>query len=122
MPDGFDLEDVYPSQERLCERVGAVFAPCIPGSIIGISKNFGLDVVPKHGLRHPPHLQTNGWYLWAGEYSEDPDFFEPVCFERLVDIHPPALEFLGLGPGWRFLAHGEHHDVWYDETLINPGG
>jgi hypothetical protein len=118
MPDGFRIDDIYPSQQGLCRRIGAVFAPCIPGSVVGLSKNFGSDVLPKHGLRHPPHLQTNGWYLWAGEYSEDPDFFEPACVEHLVDISPPALEFLGLAPGWRFLVHGEHRDIWYDERLI----
>jgi hypothetical protein len=118
----FDLHDLYPSQQRLCERAGAAFAPCVPGSMIGLSKTFGLDVFPKHGLRHPPHLQANGWFLWAGEYSEDPDFFEPVCFEHLLDIHAPTLEFLGLAPGWRFLFHDDHRDIWYDEQLLKPGG
>jgi hypothetical protein len=113
-----DLGDFYPSQEKLCAEYGVKYVPCMPGSIVGVSRNFGENIFPKNGLRHLPSLQSNGWFLWAGDFCYDNDFFQSVHLEHIVDILPEAAEFLGLGPGWRFLFHGSYKDVWYDEDLL----
>jgi hypothetical protein len=64
-----------------------------------------------------------GWYLWAGAgWSDDPDFFQPLCVEHLVDRCPLAVPFLGLPPGWRFLTDGTYLDVWFDAGLVIDKG
>ncbi len=42
---------------------------------MGISFNVKEGIEPIHGLRHFPTKDTSGWYIWAGDYSDDPDFF-----------------------------------------------
>ena len=67
-----------------------------------------------------PNGETTGWYLWAGEeFSEAPDFFEPVHVLHLAEICPSLLRLLGLPPGWRFLTHGEYLDVWGEAGLLD---
>ena len=74
---------------------------------------------PLNGLRHPQAVQSNGWYLWVGEnFSEAEDFFEPLCWEHLVDELPQVIDYLALPPGWRFLIAPDYKDVWFDENLL----
>lgn len=76
-------------------------------------------LMPIHGLRHPPHGDTSGWYIWAGEHlSSDPDFFEPVHVAHLPDLCPVVMQYLGLPPGWRFLLAGDYEDLWVDTQLL----
>ena len=78
-----------------------------------------LDQTPIRGLRHPPTGETNGWYIWAGEYSSEKDFLQPLHASHLLQRLPEVIRFLGLPPGSRFLLAGEHVDVWFDESLLN---
>jgi hypothetical protein len=75
---------------------------------------------PMNGLRHPPEKDTTGWYIWFGEqFSETPDFFEPVHTGHIYEDYPEAAKLLGLPPGYRFLLDGGYLDVWYDASLSN---
>jgi hypothetical protein len=56
--------------------------------------------------------------MWAGEYSSDGDFFEPLHSSHLVQRLPEVVRFLGLPPGSHFLLAGEYVDVWFDESLL----
>ncbi|RKQ69008.1 hypothetical protein DES40_1785 [Litorimonas taeanensis] len=106
------------TQREVCADYGAIYCPSPFENIIGISAQVKKGEEPIHGLRHPLSEGTNGWYVWAGEYSEDPDFFKPIHTEHIMDLYPSILKFLGLPPGWRFLkAHG-YEDVWYDGELL----
>ena len=90
------------------------------GSMIGLAvQTLGNGVL--HGLRHAPKNNSNGWYLWCGEYSEDEKFFSPICIEHLEQyLDKGVLEFLDLPPGFRFLIDGKNYeDVWFDEKLLN---
>jgi hypothetical protein len=87
---------------------------------IGIAKNVLDRLLPVNGLRHPPAGDTTGWYIWAGETpSSDDDFFVPVHVSHLEQWCPEAIPFLGLPPGWRFIAAPGHEDVWFDPDLLN---
>jgi hypothetical protein len=77
-----------------------------------------LGQTPIHGLRHPPAHDTNGWYIWAGEFSTSPDFFAPIHTSHLIERLPQVLQFLGLPPGYRFLIAAEYVDVWFDSALL----
>lgn len=110
------------SEQTVCQWKDVLPEPPAAGSIIGLaipSLATGKGIL--HGLRHPPAGNTNGWYIWSGNYSEDPDFFQPVCLEHLQhyisrDIH----EYLELPPGYRFLTDGlNDEDVWYDSKLLD---
>jgi hypothetical protein len=96
-----------------------VFTPPAPNSKIGIALNVRQDIVPINGLRHPPQVDTNGWYIWKGEeISQDDDFFKPLHIEHMPDWCPVILDYLALPPGWRFLIAGAYVDVWFDPDLL----
>jgi len=105
-------------QVAVCREHGREFNPCPPDSKLGVALHT-LGQTPIHGLRHSPVGETNGWYIWAGEYFSDKDFFEPLHASHLIQRLPEVVRFLGLPPGSRFLLAGEHVDVWFDESLLN---
>jgi hypothetical protein len=78
-----------------------------------------MGLYPVNGLRHPVTPGTTGWYIWCGEdFSDAPDFFQALCVEHLLESLPAVADFLALPPGYRFLVHGAHLDVWFDEQLL----
>jgi hypothetical protein len=104
-------------QQKTCREYEREFIPCSPNSKLGLAiQTLGLE--PINGLRHPPTKDTNGWYIWAGEFSSDADFFSPVHTEHLTERLPDAIRFLGLPPGSRFLLAKDYVDVWFDESLL----
>jgi hypothetical protein len=106
------------SQIATCREYGRDFIPSPPESKLGVALET-LNHTPIHGLRHPPVGDTNGWYIWAGEYSSERDFFKPLHVVHLFQRLPEVVRFLGLPPGSRFLLTGDHVDVWFDESLLN---
>lgn len=104
-------------QRRVCEERGAAFDPPDGSSRVGIALQT-LHHTPLHGMRIPPHDGVCGWYLWGGDLSDDPGFFQPLCVEHLPERCPMALPFLCLPPGWRFLTDGEYSEVWHDDALL----
>jgi hypothetical protein len=105
-------------QREVCRRYSAAYLPSPEQSKLG----FALSTkgrLPINGLRHPPQGDTNGWYLWCGEeYSESPDFFQPLHTSHVYEEFPDLTKLLGLPPGYRFLVAGEYLDVWYDPSLL----
>jgi len=111
--------DRLSDQERICREYGVVFAPLVPTMKVGIARNVLDGRLPINGLRHPPSADTTGWYVWAGEtLSAEDDFFVPLHVSHLHEWCPEAVRFLGLPPGWRFLAAPGHEDVWFDPDLL----
>lgn len=104
-------------QRELCVRYGAAFEPPLPGSKVGIALRT-VHAFPLNGMRISPGAGGNGWFIWAGEYSEDEDFFDPICHEHLSEYCSAALPFLALPPGWRFLTDGDYVDVWFDPQIL----
>jgi hypothetical protein len=76
--------------------------------------------IPIHGVRIPVTGTVCGWYIHAGdEWSDDADFYQPMCVEHLAQYCKFALPFLCLPPGWRFLTDGQGYiDAWFDETIL----
>ena len=106
-------------QKKICKKYGAKFIESPNNFKVGISKNVKAGELPIHGLRHPMENDTTGWYIWAGEYSDDPNFFQPLHIEHLDEWNPLIKEYLGLPPGWRFLITDDYEDVWEDKKLLN---
>lgn len=114
-----DAADETRQQEEVCMRYGVARVPAPAHLKVGVARNVRDGTMPLNGLRHRPTDDTTGWYIWAGEEpSDDPDFFAPLHVEHLASWCPEALRFLGLPPGWRFLAADGYEDVWADPKLL----
>jgi hypothetical protein len=106
-------------QLALCRRYGAPFFPAPAELKAGVARNVRDGVLPVNGLRLPPEEGTTGWFIWAGgEMSDADEFFQPLHVAHLQQWCPQAVRFLGLPPGWRFLADGDYEDVWEDPSLL----
>ena len=107
-------------QRRVCEQVGAEWLLCPSFSIVGVSASVKAGAKPLNGLRHLAVGDTCGWYIWGGEeWSDDPDFFEPVHVEHLMEWRPEVAKYLGLAPGWRFLTATDYEDIWFDPAILH---
>lgn len=110
--------DFIITQKNLCADYGAIFYPTPAEKKVGISLSVKDGQLPINGLRHPAYCDTTGWYIWAGDYSDDPAFFKPLHTHHLIDWCPSIIKFLGLPPGWRFLKVDDYEDVWFDSELL----
>ena len=113
------MDEIASVQMALCQKYNSTFTSSPLLSKIGIARNFSVDDLPIHGLRHPPEGDTTGWYIWSGEWSDDSDFFVPLHTVHLVQRCPNIIRFLGLSPGWRFMFADFYEDVWQDHSLLN---
>ncbi|SCY98973.1 immunity protein Imm33 domain-containing protein [Flavobacterium caeni] len=103
-------------QKKICEKFDSLWKPINKKLKIGVSKNLNLD--PLNGLRHNSEKGTTGWFIWSGEYSENDDFFEPICAEHLLQIRPEIIDYLGLDVGFRFLIDKNgYEDIWFDKKI-----
>lgn len=70
-------QDYTDKQLSLCKRFGVDCLSSADFQKVGVSGNI-LDQSwswPVHGLRHQPHSEATGWYIWSGEFTEAADFF-----------------------------------------------
>jgi hypothetical protein len=110
-------------QKKICNKYGFRFEPCDLHLKVGIS----LDIKEKskfqpiHALRHPVQGDTTGWYIWAGEYSDADNFFQPMHAVHLEEFCPLIFPYLGLVSGSRVLIaeNGNYVDVWEDLSLLD---
>ncbi|WP_454883940.1 immunity protein Imm33 domain-containing protein [Sphingomonas oryzagri] len=106
-------------QRNLCKRYGAGFTAPEETYKVGVSDSALRGELPLHGLRHWPESGTTGWFIWACEWSDAPDFFKPLHLYHLVEDCPTVVPFLALPPGWRFMVAPGHEDVWSDSDLLD---
>ena len=104
-------------QYLICKKYLAEFFECNLNLKVGISRNVKGDLKPLNALRINPTESTNGWYIWAGDWSDDDDFFVPLHGIHLQEWAPQILPFLALPPGWRILLDDDYEDVWQDTEL-----
>lgn len=109
------LEEI---QLQVCQRYGVVPLSAPAHLKVGINRNTTTGIEPLNALRVPPSGDTSGWFIWAGEeWSDDVDFFDPLCIEHLKERCSQILPFLQLPPGWRVLLATGQVDVWHDPGL-----
>jgi hypothetical protein len=113
-----DQHSIEQAQANICKQYGQQFVACPIDSILGVAVHT-LGYQPLHGLRHKPEGNTNGWYIWAGEYSSASDFFSPQHTAHFFEKAPELMNYLGLPPGCRFLLAKDYADVWFDSTLLS---
>ena len=105
-------------QNLICKKFNAPFYDFDESLKLGISLNVREGIMPIHGLRHQPEGDTNGWYIWAGDFSDDTDFFKPLHTLHLYEWKAEIINYLVLPPGWRFLLAPGYEDVWFDPNLF----
>ena len=105
------------SQAETCRLFGSLFDPPGENEHLGVAIAT-LSQLPLNALRHSPTGGTCGWYVWGGELSSDPEFFQSLHVHHLVAKAPELVEFLALAPGWRVLLAPGQTEVWYDPTLL----
>lgn len=104
-------------QESICKKYGAGIETCPADLKVGISRNIRDGILPINGVRIKPEGDLSGWFIWAGEWSDDPEFFVPLHVAHLNDWCPSAIPYLLLPPGWRFQVAPNHEDVWFDPNV-----
>lgn len=115
-----DLKKHIDAQADLCKKLNVDFVPADNDLNVGLADNVTSDSQPIHGLRHPLAEGTTGWFVWAGEYSDAPDFFKPQCLKHLLDIRPDIIKYFALPPGHRFLVDNNgYEDIWFDRQLLD---
>lgn len=106
------------AQRLLCDRVGCVPNFVVARDKLGVAPSLFGSELPVVGVRYLPTKDTCGWYIWAGDYSEDPDFFQSQHAEHVFAVRPEVVDYLGLPPGWGFIIAPGYEDVWQDDTLL----
>ncbi len=115
-----EIKEIISQQKEICQKYKVAHFDTSLDQKIGVSKNLTSGTMPINALRYPPENETAGWYIWAGEYSEADDFFDPMHVTHLIDIYPSLLKYLGLPPGYRFQIDNKgYEDVWFDKKLLD---
>jgi hypothetical protein len=118
MTHSAETDAVLKRQEELCKKYGSPVVASNVDAKIGIAIE-SLGQMPITGVRVRPENGTDGWYIYAGEYSDHPDFFKPVHVSHIAEILPLVLPYLSLSPGHKFIIDDEgYEDVWYDAELL----
>jgi len=115
------IDDKLAKQQRdACARANTNPAFLQPTDRIAIGRDFDVTRVPINGLRHPPYGDMSGWNIWSGEtLSDDPGYFNVMCYEHLIDKRWEWLQYLALPAGWRFLVAPGYEDMWFDQALFD---
>jgi hypothetical protein len=111
-------------QLLLAERFGAEPVVPAPEQRLGIAPNAREGIWPINGLRHPPAPGMCGWYIWAGGDipQDDDEYFASLHVSHIEEWCVPAIPYLALPPGYRFLISPGFEDVWFDEVLLEDTG
>ncbi len=111
-------EELIQLQLSVCSKHGAPFVAAPDHSKVGLALAT-LGKQPFYGVRSEVVGDTSGWYLWAGDYSDADDFFQPVHVAHLLERCPGVLKYLGLAPGYGFIVDDNgYEDVWFDPERL----
>jgi hypothetical protein len=54
------------------------------------------------------------WFFHGGEYSDAPDFYQPVHVGHLKEILPSVIRYMRLPTGEKFIIDDQgYEDVWF---------
>jgi len=108
---------ISPEQLAVCRRFQSDVVRVDAESKVGIALDT-LQLDPLNAVRLRLENGTCGWYIYGGQLSEDPNFYQPLHVSHLSKYCPRIIPYLALAPGWRVLLANEYEDVWFDEELV----
>ena len=103
-------------QQEVCSEYSVDPVDCDSVLQVGIAFST-IGQLPLNALRHPPTATTTGWYIWGGQLSANPEFFDPMHASHLEERVPEPVRYLALPPGWRVLLAPGQVDAWFDPSL-----
>ena len=110
------------NQKIICKKYKSIYTPCDPALTMGINLQ-SLEFQPIYGVRIKPTKGISGWFIWGGEYSEDPSFFQSVHGSHIIEMIPSLEKYLGLQPGYKFIIDNQgYEDVWFDPSAFGRAG
>ncbi|MGN6317354.1 immunity protein Imm33 domain-containing protein [Trinickia sp.] len=98
-------------QQAICKKYGLPEAE--PEDMVGVAMAT-LGRMPVYGSRIALPAGGNvSWFFHCGEYSDAPDFYQPVHVEHLNEILPSVIKYLRLPTGAKFIIDDQgFEDVW----------
>src|SRR5262245_33456313 len=87
------LEKWETEQRQICDRYKSRFVPVVDDARIG-GALATMSRRPLHGLRHRTHGNMEGWYIWGGDYSEDPNFFDVLHAKHFISDYHDLIKYL----------------------------
>ena len=108
---------ISPEQLAVCRRFQSDAVQADAESNVGIALD-SLHLQPLNALRLKQENGTCGWYIYGGQSSEDPNFYQPLHVIHLVEYCPRIIPYLALAPGWRVLLAKDYVDVWFDKEIV----
>jgi hypothetical protein len=105
-------------QLLICKKYGSAYVEAVDSEIVGVALET-LEMEPLNGVRIMPTDKATGWYIYGGQYSDDPNFYQPVCLSHLRERCPRVVKYLSLEPGFRFIIdRAGYEDVWKDVEIL----
>lgn len=111
------LEDWKKVQLGICAEHDLTPVAVRADERLGIARNVRSGQLPINGVRYRPEDGMCGWYIWAGEKTDDDDFFDALHVAHLEDWCPIAMPFLQLPPGWCFSTDGAEASLWFEPEV-----
>jgi hypothetical protein len=106
------MEDL---QRSICEKFGSTFYGVDMNLKVGIALQT-LHLKPIRAIRLNPENGDNGWYIYCGNFSDDVDFYKPLCGLHLEKYCPEIIKYLSLEPGFNLIIDRDgYEDVWRSE-------
>ena len=105
-------------QKAICERFGSNVFPAASDLKVGIALST-LNRLPLTAIRHQVESGTCGWYIWGGDYSPEPDFYQSMHFAHIQNYCPTIVPYLALAPGWGVMLAPEFEEVWFDKSFLD---
>jgi len=115
---GTEFKTAPPEQTDVCKRFDASVTAVERNDIVCVALAT-LGETPLYGMRLLPIEGTTGWFFYAGEGSDDEDFYQPLLVSDLITLLPEVWQFLALPPGFQFILDDRGvADVWRDASLL----
>lgn len=104
-------------QKEVCRKFNSKFSPLDPDTMIALAVDT-IGEQPIYASRIKPAESANpiAWFIYCGEYSDDPDFYQAVHIKHLKELLPVVEKYLALETGFNFIIDDRgYEDVWKED-------
>ncbi|MDK2127072.1 immunity protein Imm33 domain-containing protein [Parachitinimonas caeni] len=107
--------EITTEQRDVCAKYNSPEFEIDEGGMVAVALS-SIGKNPIYGTRiEKPENGNVSWFFYCGDYSEAPDFFQPIHTSHLDEILPSVKKYLFLSPGFKFIIDDEgYEDVWME--------